>query len=412
MTRQQQVPQQTVIVASQQSQALPALVNCFCFPGLGQLIQGRLLAAIVWWFLHLLGALSIFVGIGIILWPIIWIACVIDAARYNPMAAQLAGQRRTNPVVALFAAVLALIVFVPVVAVLLASRETLDLPVSPTGHVTTADGTTPTDAVGGLGSSSSSPDSDTEDNVSSEPTSTVTPAGESQDDERTDPRAEPKPTGDPVRPATSTPPSAPRPSPKLIIESWRFTTEHGFVKVAGDVTNNTSSPIENVVAVVTFYTADGAFVKTSEALTSYNPILPGQRSPFEVVDTGNPAIQRATVAFKTLLGGSITAMSREDLNKPTPEELAAKEKAAEDAARARAEQEARKAAELEAAKWRTWTTADGKFKVEAKFVMFTAGTLTLEKKDGNTVDVKLDILCPEDQDFVRQRKWLKPSNEP
>jgi hypothetical protein len=91
--------------------------------------------------------------------------------------------------------------------------------------------------------------------------------------------------------------------------------------------------------------------------------------------------------------------------------LAAKQKPANDAARARAQEDARKAAELDAAKWRTWRTADGKHKVEAKFVKFVAGTLTLEKKDGTTVDVKMDILCPEDQEFVRQRKSTKPVSE-
>jgi len=60
---------------------------------------------------------------------------------------------------------------------------------------------------------------------------------------------------------------------------------------------------------------------------------------------------------------------------------------------------------IELAKWRTWTTADGRYKAEAKFVTFVAGTVTLEKKDGNTVDVKLDILCSEDRDFVTQQKW-------
>ena len=64
--------------------------------------------------------------------------------------------------------------------------------------------------------------------------------------------------------------------------------------------------------------------------------------------------------------------------------------------------------DVEAAKWRTWTTADGKFKVEAKFVSFTAGKLKLEKKDGKSVDVQIDILCSDDQEFVRDRKWMKP----
>jgi hypothetical protein len=62
---------------------------------------------------------------------------------------------------------------------------------------------------------------------------------------------------------------------------------------------------------------------------------------------------------------------------------------------------------IEAAKWRTWTTADGKHKVEAEFVKFTAGTVTLEKRDGTTVDVKLAVLCLDDQDFVKLRKWTR-----
>jgi len=70
-----------------------------------------------------------------------------------------------------------------------------------------------------------------------------------------------------------------------------------------------------------------------------------------------------------------------------------------------------RAAEIEAAKWRTWQTADGKFKVEAKFVKCAFGTLTLEKKDSTTVDVNLDILCPDDQEFVKRRKWTRPESE-
>ncbi len=70
-----------------------------------------------------------------------------------------------------------------------------------------------------------------------------------------------------------------------------------------------------------------------------------------------------------------------------------------------AAEETQEADRIEAAKWRTWATADGKYKVEAKFVTFVAGSLTLEKRDGTTVDAKLDILCPEDRNFVTQRKW-------
>jgi hypothetical protein len=55
-------------------------------------------------------------------------------------------------------------------------------------------------------------------------------------------------------------------------------------------------------------------------------------------------------------------------------------------------------------KWRTWTTADGRFRVDAKFVRSSSDTVTLEKQDGTTVDVSLEILCDEDRDFIRKRR--------
>lgn len=70
-------------VIVQQSQALPALVNLF-LPGVGQLIQGRVLAAIAWWVTLTLAGLSLFVVVGVVLLPLFWLLCVIDAAKYKP----------------------------------------------------------------------------------------------------------------------------------------------------------------------------------------------------------------------------------------------------------------------------------------------------------------------------------------
>lgn len=85
----------------------------------------------------------------------------------------------------------------------------------------------------------------------------------------------------------------------------------------------------------------------------------------------------------------------------------------EELARARAVQEAMKelkAAEqqkaIEDAKWKTWMSAGGGFRVEAKFVKFVNGTVTLERKDGTTFDVSIDKLSADDQDFIKNRKWL------
>lgn len=62
---------------------------------------------------------------------------------------------------------------------------------------------------------------------------------------------------------------------------------------------------------------------------------------------------------------------------------------------------------IEYAKWRTWTSAGGGFRVEAKFVKSANGTVTLEKKDGRSITVRTDQLTPDDQDFIKNRKWLQ-----
>ncbi len=69
------------------SQALPALVNVF-LPGVGQLIQGRVLAWIFWWVVLFVSVTAISVGIGLITTPILWLICIIEAAKHNPHVRQ------------------------------------------------------------------------------------------------------------------------------------------------------------------------------------------------------------------------------------------------------------------------------------------------------------------------------------
>lgn len=93
--------------------------------------------------------------------------------------------------------------------------------------------------------------------------------------------------------------------PPLQILSWRCDKEHDYVFVRGEVKNISSQIIKNVTAVAEFRTKNGTFVKSEDALIKYNPILPGQTSPFEVGGTDNPEIEKCNVAFKDLLGGAI-----------------------------------------------------------------------------------------------------------
>jgi len=58
----------------------------------------------------------------------------------------------------------------------------------------------------------------------------------------------------------------------------------------------------------------------------------------------------------------------------------------------------------DAAEWRTWTTLDGKYQVKARLLKHASGTVTLEKRNGTTVDVRLELLCDSNRDFVTQQE--------
>jgi len=57
----------------------------------------------------------------------------------------------------------------------------------------------------------------------------------------------------------------------------------------------------------------------------------------------------------------------------------------------------------EKTKLRTWTSANGKFAVEAALVQIAADAVTLKKRDGRTIQVPIEKLSSKDQDFVGGR---------
>lgn len=80
---------------------------------------------------------------------------------------------------------------------------------------------------------------------------------------------------------------------------------YGFATVEGQVKNVSNESLRNVQVVVEWFTAEGEFVKSDQALVEYDPILPGQTSPFTSITSDNPAMAKFRVTFKHLLGGTI-----------------------------------------------------------------------------------------------------------
>jgi len=106
------------------------------------------------------------------------------------------------------------------------------------------------------------------------------------------------------------PDSVPAPPRNLLRMSYRdyhWCQESGYAIATGRVTNISSVPLDNVMAVVEFEAKDGSLITSSDSMIDYQPILPGQSSPFTVMETWNPAMAKGTagVSFKTVLGEPI-----------------------------------------------------------------------------------------------------------
>jgi hypothetical protein len=104
---------------------------------------------------------------------------------------------------------------------------------------------------------------------------------------------------------TPTAPAASEPQLALIASNGYESDVGGFHYIEGQVKNLSDKPLENVTAVGIWYDKDGNFIKSDDAVIDYNPILPGQTSPFKTISTGNPAMSRYRVEFKRIFGGTI-----------------------------------------------------------------------------------------------------------
>ena len=108
-----------------------------------------------------------------------------------------------------------------------------------------------------------------------------------------------------------------------------------------------------------------------------------------------------TFEYKTVLGAK-RKVYRVKLVTPEREKELQREKELAEKERKEAEREA---------SFRTWTSADGKFTVEARFVEFKDGKVCLEKRDESLIEVSPVVLSRSDRDHYREIiKQLRSSN--
>ena len=121
----------------------------------------------------------------------------------------------------------------------------------------------------------------------------------------------------PATPA-STPTARPTPAPDfdLALISGVCTSDAsiGYITCEGFVQNISGRTIDNVMALITFKDANDTPISSDDALIDYDPLLPGQQSPWKVIARYNPAFANYAIGFKLLFGEALR--TRNDLTPP------------------------------------------------------------------------------------------------
>lgn len=95
------------------------------------------------------------------------------------------------------------------------------------------------------------------------------------------------------------------PEIRLVSSRNEFSPGGEYLEIFGQVENLTGRPIENLEAVGAIYDAAGQLIRTDDALVEYNPVMPGQTSPFHIMIRWNPLAKSSGVQFKRLGGGVV-----------------------------------------------------------------------------------------------------------
>jgi len=98
---------------------------------------------------------------------------------------------------------------------------------------------------------------------------------------------------------------APPVSPELALLSFYCERNHNFYYVRGNVKNISNNALSNVAVIGELKAKDGTLIKSSSALIKYNPIMPRENSPFEVINNDDPLIKTCSVDFKFFTGRKI-----------------------------------------------------------------------------------------------------------
>lgn len=103
---------------------------------------------------------------------------------------------------------------------------------------------------------------------------------------------------------------------EIVSGDWHWQHEYDWAVAEGRVKNISRGSLDHVLVQVEFEDGNGTFITTGEALTDYQPILPGQTSPWKVMATWNPEMKHASVHFRRNMGEAIPTRVAETAPRP------------------------------------------------------------------------------------------------
>jgi hypothetical protein len=89
---------------------------------------------------------------------------------------------------------------------------------------------------------------------------------------------------------------------------WNWSESGNYFHIEGQVKNVSGERLAGTRIVLTFYDKQGRLVTSDVTYPEYDPLMPGQSSPFKSMTAANPAIETYTVEFAARGGEQLPAM--------------------------------------------------------------------------------------------------------
>jgi hypothetical protein len=95
-----------------------------------------------------------------------------------------------------------------------------------------------------------------------------------------------------------------------LLSARSYQSSSSYVTVEGEVRNLSGSRLDKLLVIVTWRGADGTHITSTKVLVEYDPVLPGQATPFKAIAKRNPVMDRFDVEFMEIGGPILPTKSR------------------------------------------------------------------------------------------------------